>query len=168
MMGNGGLQKVGPEIRQAFIGPAKKKIRKYEDTFPKDLPTIEDVKAKYGTVVWCKFTECKYNQEIDDLQRTSSSIMKNKTYKPIGEQEHIWANICTKDEISIKFQEVEPNKNTTVKVPFCFSAANKTAGHIDFTRFLNSDGTPLGGNIDSQHVSDAGYGAMDADSFYYQ
>ena len=168
MLGKGGLQKVGPEIRQAFIGPAKKKIRKYEDTFPKELPTIEDVKAKYGTVVWCKFTECKYNQEIDDLQRTSSSIMKNKMYKPIGEQEHIWVNVCTKDEISIKFQEVEPSKNTTVKVPFCFSAANKTAGHIDFTRFLNSDGTPLGGNIDSQHVSDAGYGAMDADSFYYQ
>ena len=101
MMGKGGLQKVGPEIRQAFIGPAKKKIRKYEDTFPKDLPTIEDVKAKYGTVIWCKFTDCKYNQEVDDLQRTSSSIMKNKTYKPIGEQEHIWVNVCTKDEISI-------------------------------------------------------------------
>jgi len=167
MMGKGGLQKVGPEIRQAFIGPAKKKVRKYEDTFPKDLPTIEDVKAKHGVVVWCKFTDCKYNQEIDDLQRTSSSIMKNKTYKPIGEQEHIWANVCIKDEISIKFQEVN-TQYSTAKVPFCFSASNKTAGHIDFTRFLNSDGTPLGGNIDSQHVSDAGYGAMDSDSFYYQ
>ena len=165
MMGKGGLQKVGPEIRQVFIGPAKKKIRKYEDTFPKDLPTIEDVKAKYGTVIWCKFTDCKYNQEIDDLQRTSSSIMKNKTYKPIGEQEHIWVNVCTKDEISIKFQEVN-TQYSTAKVPFCFSASNKTAGHIDFTRFLNSDGTPLGVNIDSQHVSDAGYGAMDSNTFY--
>ena len=165
MMGKGGLQKVGPEIRQVFIGPAKKKIRKYEDTFPKAVPTIEDVKAKYGTVIWCKFTDCKYNQEIDDLQRTSSSIMKNKTYKPIGEQEHIWVNVCTKDEISIKFQEVN-TQYSTAKVPFCFSASNKTAGHIDFTRFLNSDGTPLGGNIDSQHVSDAGYGAMDSNTFY--
>ena len=165
MMGKGGLQKVGPEIRQVFIGPAKKKLRMYEDTFPKDLPTIEDVKAKHGTVVWCKFTDCKYNQEIDDLQRTSSSIMKNKTYKPIGEQEHIWVNVCTKDEISIKFQEVN-TQYSTAKVPFCFSASNKTAGHIDFTRFLNSDGTPLGGNIDSQHVSDAGYGAMDSNTFY--
>ena len=168
MMGKGGLQKVGPEIRQAFIGPAKKKIRKYEDTFPKDLPTIEDVKAKHGTVVWCKYTDCKYNQEIDDLQRTSSSIMKNKTYKPIGEQEHIWVNICTRNEISIKFQEVTPKKNTTVKVPFCFTAANKSSGHIDFSRFLNSDGSPLGGNIDSQHVSDDGYGIYDSNNHYQQ
>ena len=91
--------------------------------------------------------------------------MKNKTYKPIGEQEHIWVNVCTKDEISIKFQEVN-TQYSTAKVPFCFSASNKTAGHIDFTRFLNSDGTPLGGNIDSQHVSDAGYGAMDSNTFY--
>lgn len=165
MLGKGGLQKVGPEIKQVFIGPAKKKIRKYEDKFPKDLPTLEDVKQKHGVVVWCKYTDCKYNQEIDDLQRTSSSIMKNKAYNPIGEQEHIWANVCTRDEISIKFQEVS-TQYSTVKVPFCFSASSKSSGNVDFSRFLNSDGSPMGGNIDSQHVSDDGYGGLDSNSFY--
>ena len=166
MVGMGGLKKVRPEIQIHFNSGKEEVKRDYEDKFTEELPTIEDVKEKYGVVVWCKYVGCKYNQEIDDLQRTSSSIMKNKMYKPIGEQEHIWVNVCTKDEISIKFQEVEPSKNTTVKVPFCFSAANKSSGHIDFTRFLNSDGTPLGGNIDSQHVSDDGYGIYDSNNHY--
>ena len=53
-----------------------------------------------------------------------------------------------------------------MKVPSCFTASSKTAGHIDFSRFLNSDGSPLGGNISSQHESDAGYGALDSGSIY--
>ena len=101
-------------------------------------------------------------------RRLRLKLLKNRTYKPIGEQEHIWSTICTRDEIGIKFQEVTPSgkKNTSVKVPFCFVAANKSSGHIDFSRFLNSDGSPLGGNIDSQHVSDDGYGIYDSNNHY--
>ena len=53
-----------------------------------------------------------------------------------------------------------------MKVPSCFTAASNSSGHIDFSKFLNPDGSPLGGNIDSQHVSDAGYGVMDGNSIY--
>ena len=53
-----------------------------------------------------------------------------------------------------------------MKVPSCFSAVTGVTGHIDFTRFLNSDGSPLGGNIVSQHVADDGYGGLDSNSIY--
>ena len=53
-----------------------------------------------------------------------------------------------------------------MKVPACFTSVTGVTGHIDFTRFLNSDGSPLGGNISPQAVSDAGYGMMDSNSIY--
>ena len=162
----GGLRKVKPEIQVSFNSPVEKKKREYKDTFPKKLPTLEEVKEKYGVVVWCKYIGCKYNQEVKGLQRTSGTILKNRTYNPINEQEHIWEGICTRDEIAIKYDEVVTSSGSKFKVPSCFSASTKSAGHIDFSRFLNSDGSPLGGNIDSQHVSDAGYGAMDSNSLY--
>ena len=51
-------------------------------------------------------------------------------------------------------------------MPSCFVAATNKTGHMNFSRLLQSDGTPLGGNIDSQHVSDAGYGAADSGNIY--
>jgi len=164
-MVSGGLRKVRPEIQVNFNSPVEKKKREYEDSFPEELPTIADVKEKYGVVVWCKYIGCTHNQEVKGLQRTSGTILKNKTYKPLNEQEHIWEGLCTRAEIAIKYNEVH-NGSAKLKVPSCFSASTKASGHIDFSRFLNSDGSPLGGNIDSQHVSDSGYGALDSNSLY--
>ena len=111
-MVSGGLSKARPDIQISFNSGVEKKKLEYEDTFPDDLPTIEDVKEKYGTVIWCKYTGAK------------------------------------------------------VKVPSCFTASSKKSGHVDFSQFLQSDGSPLGGNIESQHVSDDGYGALDSNSIY--
>ena len=165
-MVSGGLQKVERRVQIKFNSGVKKKRLKYEDTFPDNLPTMEDVKEKYGVVVWCKFTACKNNQEVAGLQRTSGTVLKNSTYKPISEQEHIWPGICTREEIAIKFDEVRGTSGSKVKVPSCFVAATNKTGHIDFSRFLNSDGSPLGGNIDSQHASDDGYGYLDSNNMY--
>ena len=55
------------------INEAEKKV--YEDTLPEDLPTLEDVRQKYGKVVWCQYIACKYNEEIKGLQKTSGSIL---------------------------------------------------------------------------------------------
>lgn len=164
-MTRGGLRKVKPEIQVYFSSEEKETDRVYEDTFPKKLPTLEDIKEKYGAVVWCNFKECKYNSEVNGLQRTSGTLLKNIAYKPFNEQRAIWSRICTRDEIAIQFNEVGVGTQK-VKVPSCFVASSKNHGHIDFTRFLNSDGSPLGGNIDSQHVSDAGYGGLDSNSIY--
>ncbi len=160
------LKKVRPEIQIHFSTPIEEEKKEYKDKFPEDMPTLEDVKEKYGKVVWCKFTKCKHNKKVKGLQRTTGTILKNKTYNPISEQEHIWEGICTRDEIAIKYDEVTTANGTKFKIPSCFSAVTGVSGHIDFSRFLNSDGSPLGGNIDSQHVSDDGYGALDSGNIY--
>ena len=160
------LKKTRPEIQIHFNAPIDKEKLEYKDKFPEDLTTLDDVKKKYGKVVWCKFTKCKFNKEITGLQRTTGTLLKNRTYNPISEQEHIWTGICTRDEIAIKYDEVVTASGSKFKVPTCFSAVTGVSGHVDFTRFLNSDGTPLGGNIDSQHVSDAGYGGLDSGNIY--
>ena len=163
----GGLKKVRPEIQIHFNSKAVKKKRQYADKFPKKLPTLEDVKQERGVVVWCKYIECKYNQEIKGLQRTSGTLLKNKLYSPIAEQEAIWSSICTRDEIAITYDEVYIGAGKfKIKVPTCFTSSTKKTGHFDFTSILQGDGSPIGGNIDSQHVSDAGYGALDPNSMY--
>jgi len=160
------LKKVRPEIQIHFTSPVEKKKLEYKDKFPKSLPTLDDVKKEHGVVVWCKFTKCQYNKEVKGLQRTTGTMLNNRAYTPISEQEHTWNGICTRDEIGIKYDEVNTPNGTKFKVPTCFSAVTGVSGHIDFSRFLQSDGSPIGGNIDSQHVSDAGYGGLDAGNIY--
>jgi len=166
VLGEGGLKNVRPEIQVHFTSEVEKEKREYKDTFTKQLPTEEDIRKKYGTIVWCKYTGCTHNQDIKGLQRTNSTILKNKSYKPIAEQEAIWTSLCTRGEIAVKFDEVKVGTHGKMKVPSCFSSATKKTGHVDFSNFLNSDGSALGGNIDSQQVSDDGYDILDSNSIY--
>ena len=92
--------------------------------------------------------------------------MNNLAYTPISEQEHIWSGVCTRNEIAIKYNEVTTTSGSKVRVPACFSAVTGVSGHMDWSKLLQPDGSPLGGNIDSQHVSDAGYWAFDSNSVY--
>jgi len=165
-MVSGGLKKSRPEIQISFSSKVEKEQLEYEDKFPEDLPTLEEVKKKYGVVVWCKFTACVNNKEVAGLQRTSGTLLKKRGYTPLNDQEATWPGICSRNEIAINYTEVHTSRGSKVKVPSCFVASTKVTGHIDFSRFLNSAGSPLGGNIDSQHVSDAGYGALDSSSIY--
>ena len=130
------MKKVERPPSKAFVSPIEKEKKVYEDTLPEDLPTLEDVRQKYGKVEWCQYIACKHNEEVKGLQKTSGSILKNRTYTPINEQEHIWEGICTRDEIAIKFDEIVTG-SAKIKVPSCFTASSKSSGHIDFSRFLN-------------------------------
>ena len=76
------IKKLRPEIQVNFYEPLKKEKKEYEDTFPDDLPTLEEVKQKHGVVVWCQYTSCRNHQEVKGLQRTSGKLLKNRTYKP--------------------------------------------------------------------------------------
>ena len=166
MIGAGGLTKVVKGFQMAFPGKKEKKKKEYKDKLPKDTPTIEDVKKKYGTVVWCQYKACVSNKEVEGLQRTTGTILKRLNYKPIAEQEHIWDGVCTRGEIGVQYNELKMPGGSKVKVPTCFNGASNKTGYWDFSQFLNSDGSPLGGNIDSQHVSDDGYGGLDSNSIY--
>ena len=69
------MRTVKPEIQVHFSSKEERTLQ-YEDTFPDEVSTLEDVKAKYGVVVWCKYIGCKSNQEIKGLQRTSGTLLK--------------------------------------------------------------------------------------------
>ena len=154
----GGLSRVGKdEIRIGFNAPIEQEHREYKDKFPDDLKTLEDVKQKYGKVVWCQYTKCKFNEAVQGLQRTSGTLLKNRAYVPINEQEHIWANICTRDEIGIKFDTVVTASGNKFKVPSCFSSVSGVSGHKDWSSLLQGDGSPFGGSIESQNSRNAGY-----------
>ncbi len=66
----------------------------YEDKFPEGT-TLEDLKEQHGVVIWCKYLACIYNKQFDDTQRTTGSLQKNSSYKPISERENVWRGVCT-------------------------------------------------------------------------
>jgi len=120
----------------------------YEDKFPEGT-TIEDLKEKQGVVVWCKYSACAHNKQFEDTQRTTGTIQKNSSYKPIGAKQHVWQGLCTRDEIGVDFKEFF-SSGAKFKVPACYNAATNKTGYMDFSKLLQSDGSPYGGNIDSQ------------------
>lgn len=148
------------QIKVSFNEPAPLKSLVYEDTFPDSLPTMEDIKEEFGTLVWCKFTKCQWNQQVEGLQRTQTTILKNRTYVPINEREALWSGICTRGEIGITYTEIRSATGNKVKVPSCFTSSTGITGHMDFSQLLQSDGSALGGNIDSQNTYDSGQFGM--------
>ena len=116
----------------------------YEDKIPKDM-TAEEFKEKYGVVVWCDYFGCKHNVQVEDTQRTTGTLLKNINYQPLGTDAGVWRGLCTRGEIGVKY---------TGNKPECFTAAVRKTGHLDFASLLQSDGTPYGGSIESQHAAD--------------
>jgi len=143
-----------PEIQVYFSEKREHKLE-HIDKFPgEDIQTLEDAQKKYGVVVWCKYMECIHNREITDLQRTSGTLLKRRGYVPLNEQEAIWSGICTRDEIGMNYVNTRTSSGRQLKVPSCFVSATNKTGHMDFSSLLQSDGSPYGGNIDSQHAPD--------------
>ena len=66
----------------------------YEDKFPEGT-TLEDLKEEHGVVVWCKYLACVNNKQFKDTQRTTGSLRKNSSYKPIGVKDNVWEGVCT-------------------------------------------------------------------------
>jgi len=128
-------------------GKELKKVT-YEDKLPNDM-TFEEFKKQRGVVVWCKYLDCVNNKQFEDTQRTTGTLRKNSDYKPISERENVWQGVCTRDEIGVEYQEFFSN-GAKFKVPACFNAATNKTGYMDFSKLLQSDGSPYGGNLDSQ------------------
>ena len=132
-----------------YMSPGKKAEKvEYKDKFPEGT-TFEDLKKQQGVVVWCKYLACVNNKQFDDTQRTTGALRKNSNYKPISERENVWQGVCTRDEIGVDFKEFFSN-GAKFKVPMCFNAASNKTGYTDFSKLLQSDGSPYGGSIESQ------------------
>ncbi len=119
----------------------------YTDKIPKDM-TAEEFKEKYGVVVWCDYFGCKHNTQVEDTQRTTGTLLQNKGYQPLGKDAGVWRGLCTRGEIGLKYAGDKPE---------CFTAAVKKTGHRNFAGLLQSDGTPYGGSIESQHPEDVSF-----------
>tara|TARA_Y100000034_G_C6863247_1_gene393161 strand:- start:585 stop:1145 length:561 start_codon:yes stop_codon:yes gene_type:complete len=137
----------------------------YKDSNPEGV-TDEEVKAKLGKVVWCEFTECIYNQEIEGLQRTTGTLTNNSSYKPINPQDHVWKKVCTRDTIALKFKTIVIDK-VRHKVPACWVASSDNRAKMDWSHLLQPDGTPYGGSLESQNpdhaaFSTGGWGSWDS------
>ena len=148
-------QKINDDIRIQFNESYDPRLT-YEDKLPEGV-TEEDIQEQFGKVVWCEFYDCFWNRRVKDLQKTWGSIIGNKNYEPIGSNptEAVFQGICTRpDEIVLRYRPVRDTSGGKVDVPYCYTAAkNGKTGHISFANLLQSDGTPMGGNISSQNVS---------------
>ena len=139
-------------------GKAVPKQATYEDKLP-DNKSLEEFRKARGTVVWCKYYECHHNKQFENTQRTTGTIRKKTNFKPINEQEHIWKGVCTRDEIGVDFKAIISPSGAKFNVPACFVAGTSKTGYMDWSRLLQSDGTPYGGSIESQSTEhgSAGY-----------
>ena len=158
-----GLQRVNQDkIRVDFMEPTKKVLTE-EDKLP-DGMTEEELKQEYSKLVWCEYYGCKWNRQIG-AERTLKTILKNRAYTPFADDPGMKGLCGRPEEIAIRFKTVVSGSQK-YKVPACFTCNTGISGHVDFSKFLQPDGSPWGGNIDSQHISDSGFGALDGNSLY--
>ena len=158
-----GLQRVNQDkIRVDFMEPTKKVLTE-EDKLP-DGMTEEELKQEYSKLVWCEYYGCKWNRQIG-AERTLKTILKNRAYTPFADDPGMKGLCGRPEEIAIRFKTVVSGSQK-YKVPACFTCNTGIRGHVDFSKFLQPDGSPWGGNIDSQHISDSGFGALDGNSLY--
>lgn len=116
----------------------------YKDKLPEDM-TAAEFRKKFGTVVWCDYFGCKHNNQVENAQRTTGTLLKKRGYQPLGSDAGVWRGLCTRGEVGIKYANGKPE---------CFTAAVRKTGHLSFAGLLQSDGTPYGGSIESQHPGD--------------
>ena len=121
--------------------------RPEDDQLPEEL-TVEEFNELYAKIVYCDFEDCFWNTYVKGLHKTKGSILANKNYVPFGAKG--FANVCARPEIAITSNtyKIGSQKRT---LPTCFTTAkNGKTGHVDFSKLLQTDGTPYGGSLESQ------------------
>ena len=146
-----------PKTYYMNTGKAVPKQSVYEDQLPDNM-SLEEFRKTRGTVVWCKYYECVHNKQFENTQRTTGTIRKKTNFKPISEQEHIWKGVCTRDEIGVDFKAFFSPSGAKFSVPACFVAGTSKTGYMDFSKLLQTDGTPYGGSIESQSTEHGSVG----------
>ena len=151
-----GYKKANDKPTFRFNTKAKHVAKGTVDSLPtergkKKKMTAEEFKKKYAKVVWCDFYKCIYNETPKGASRTIGTILDTPPYKPLGPKDEGWIGVCgtRKPEIAIRFKTVISN-GVKEKVPHCFNGTSNQTGRMDMSRFLQSNGTPFGGSIESQ------------------
>tara|TARA_R110002020_G_scaffold388007_4_gene598741 strand:+ start:7192 stop:7698 length:507 start_codon:yes stop_codon:yes gene_type:complete len=144
-----GYKKANDKPTFYFNEKVKKKARGRKDSLPKDM-TAEEFKKKYGKVVWCDYYQCIHNEQPEGVSRTIATILGNPNYKPLGPADEGFVGVCNKEEIGIRFKTIISPTGVKQKVPECFNGTSNQTGRMDMSRFLQPNGTPYGGSIESQ------------------
>ena len=137
----------------------------YVDKLPEGM-TAQEFKKQYGVVVWCDYFGCKYNAQVADTQRTTGKLLNKRGYQPLGQDAGVWRGLCTRGEIGIQFDQVITASGNKQKIPHCFTSSTTKTGHLDFAKFLQSDGTPYGGSIESRAPDLSGYDIMQGNNVW--
>ncbi|MAH44836.1 hypothetical protein CMI37_03355 [Candidatus Pacearchaeota archaeon] len=118
-----------------------------DDQLPEEL-TVEEFQEQYAKIVYCDYEACFWNTYVKGLHTTKGTILGNKNYVAFGAQG--FANVCARPAIAITGNTYTIGNQKRV-LPTCFTTAkNGKTGHVDFSKLLQSDGTPFGGSIESQ------------------
>jgi|TARA_R110000822_G_C15331307_1_gene494627 hypothetical protein len=142
-----GIGKGKPTVH--FYDKPKAKKTKIEDKLPKGM-TAEQFKEKYSKIVWCNYYRCMHNVQPEGAKRKIATLLDNPQYEPLGPKEAMIEGVCSKVEIGIKYREIKTSGGVKHKVPECFNAAdNKNKHNMDFSKLIQSDGSPFGGSIES-------------------
>tara|TARA_R110002020_G_scaffold163334_1_gene349367 strand:+ start:4199 stop:4672 length:474 start_codon:yes stop_codon:yes gene_type:complete len=147
--------KVNKNPKFYFMEKKKNKVEKPKDSLPKGM-TKKKFKDKYAKVVWCDYYDCIHNEAPEGMSRKVGTIIGNPNYEPIGTKDESFKGVCNKEEIGIRFKVIKTSSGAKHKVPECFNATSNKTGHMDFSKLLQPDGSPFGGNIESGNA-DTGY-----------
>ena len=99
----------------------------------------------YKKLVWCTASDCLWNVPVKE----GYHISYHKDWKPLGSAD-AYKGICGRREVGVK-PETLMTGNVKRKIVECkFYSDRSLSGHIDFAKLLQPDGTPYGGNINSQ------------------
>ena len=83
----------------------------------------------YKKVVYCNFTECAYNTQIDGLVHKETTIKKDG-WRPMF-KEKVWDSVCAREEVIIQDGKGVGGQRR----PACFTPWGKT-GHQDMSKMM--------------------------------
>lgn len=102
-----------------------------------------DKLAEYAKVVLCKEEECLWFKPLD----TPRFVEYVKGYVPLGEQD-AYTGVCDRPGVIGVGPKTIESPTSKQKLATCQCRSERhNKGHVDFSRFLQSDGTPKGGMI---------------------
>lgn len=113
------------------VKKAGQESNEVQDSNPKDM-TDEDIKEKYGKVVYCNFYDCVHNEKLQGLVRREDTIRGQLNFTPIGPLK-TFRGVCARKEIAIQYNEVLLPGGAKFKYPTCF-VPRTSAKHLDFTK----------------------------------
>jgi len=105
-------------------------------------------------LVWCDYTKCMWNVPVSP----GVHIKHHKDWKPIGDGNvDRFPGVCGRVEIGLRYAEIHSIHGKTKAISCKFWSDTKIGGHTDFSRLLQSDGTPYGGTIPEPATPDAAF-----------